>query len=106
VALGQLLHSIALAPGESTRLAVIDYERRTSGAVSDAVDQTERLSNSILQNRAVSKITDAVAIESQEGFSRTDSGSRSSLSGEAAGGGGPLLIGAPPADALATAPPR
>lgn len=93
VALGQLLHSVALAPGESTRLAVIDYERRTSGSVTEAVDQTERLSNSILQNRAVSEITDAVATESQEGFSRTKSNSRSSLSGAAVGGGGPLILG-------------
>jgi hypothetical protein len=93
VALGQLLHSVALAPGESTRLAVIDYERRTSGAITEAVDQTERLSNSILQNRAVSEITDAVATESQEGFSKTKSKSKSDLSGEAVGGAAFVLFG-------------
>ena len=92
VALGQLLHSVALAPGESTRLAVIDYERRTSGSVTEAVDQTERLSNSILQSRAISEITDAVATESLEGFSLTKSESQSDLSGEAIGGGGPCLL--------------
>jgi hypothetical protein len=92
VALGQLLHSVALAPGESTRLAVIDYERRTSGSVTEEVDQTERLSNSILQSRAISEITDAVATESQEGFSRTEAKSRSNLSGQATGGSLGLLF--------------
>jgi hypothetical protein len=86
------LHSVALAPGESTRLAVIDYERRTSGSLTEAVDQSERLSNTVLQSRAISEITDAVAVESQEGFSKTKSRSSASQSGEASGGSLGLLF--------------
>ncbi|MBX3103028.1 MAG: hypothetical protein KF690_11005, partial [Bacteroidetes bacterium] len=33
VTLGQLLHSLALAPGESTRIAIIDWNRTSSTAV-------------------------------------------------------------------------
>ena len=36
VALGQLLHSLALAPGESTRVAMIDWSRQQSGMQREA----------------------------------------------------------------------
>jgi len=45
VTLGQLLHSMSLAPGESTRMAMIDWTRRTRASSSEDIEQAERLSN-------------------------------------------------------------
>ncbi|HPZ34347.1 MAG TPA: hypothetical protein PLN73_03915, partial [Microbacteriaceae bacterium] len=45
VTLGQLLHSVALAPGETTRIAMIDWSRRTKGAQSESSSETEQLAN-------------------------------------------------------------
>ncbi|MFD4433720.1 hypothetical protein [Nocardia sp. NPDC058497] len=38
VTLGQLLHSAALAPGESTRLAVIDWSRKSRAVLTERID--------------------------------------------------------------------
>lgn len=93
-ALGNLLHSLALAPGESTRIAVLDWSRRTSAASSESISESERLTNETTHNRAVSEVQDAVAKETQSGFSHAES----SATTEEAGGGfglalGPVLIG-------------
>ena len=81
VALGSLLHSVALAPGESTRIAMIDWSRRTRGTLDESIDQSERLDNVAEHNRALSEVTQAVATEAQGGFSTTSSGSSSSNQG-------------------------
>jgi hypothetical protein len=93
-ALGTMLHSLALAPGESTRIAIIDWSRRTAAATSESISETERLANQTTHNRAVSEVQDAVAKEVQKGFSHAESEATT----ETAGGGfglalGPLLIG-------------
>ncbi|MEZ4955914.1 MAG: hypothetical protein R2825_20315 [Saprospiraceae bacterium] len=69
VALGQLLHSMALAPGESTRIAVIDWSRRTAARTSESMTEAEQLAAANTQNRALSEVTQAVAAESQHGES-------------------------------------
>jgi hypothetical protein len=95
VALGQLLHSVALAPGESTRIAVYDWSRRTRGVRGETVTQTESLSNSTQHSRALSEVTNAVATEAQMGFSRTASESTAAQGGGGLGFSlGPLTIGA------------
>ena len=38
--LGQLLHSTSLAPGESTRIAMIDWSRRTRAAATETISET------------------------------------------------------------------
>lgn len=40
VALGQLLHSVSLAPAESTRIAMIDWSRKTSGTQTEDLTET------------------------------------------------------------------
>jgi hypothetical protein len=95
VTLGNLLHSVALAPGESTRIAVVDWSRRTSASATEAIGETETLTNQTAHNRAVSEVQDAVAHEVQSGFSHTDS---TATTGEAGGGlglsMGPITLGA------------
>lgn len=69
--LGQLLHSLTLAPGEATRIAVIDWSRRTSAFTSESVTEQEQLDNTATHARALSEVQTAVANEMQQGASAT-----------------------------------
>jgi hypothetical protein len=69
VTLGQMLHSLALAPGEATRIAVIDWARRTAARVTETIAETEALSSTTSHARAISEVQNAVASEMQEGES-------------------------------------
>ena len=73
VALGNLLHSVALAAGESTRIAMLDWSRQTSASATEDITQAEQLTQATSHNRAVSEVQDAVAQETQSGFSQTHS---------------------------------
>ncbi len=91
VTLGQLLHSTSLAPGESTRLAVIDWSRRSRAGQTEAISETDDLTNDMSQNRAISEVTSAVATEAQGGFSSSSTNSTSKQTstaeaGESSGG--------------------
>ena len=68
VALGSLLHSLALAPGESTNIAVIDWHQRTTASADESIDESEFLSNQMLQSRSISEVAAGVVNEVQEGF--------------------------------------
>ena len=59
VTLGHLLHSMALAAGESTRIAVIDWSRKISAGQTELIGETEDLSQVTSHNRAISEVTDA-----------------------------------------------
>src|SRR4051794_1402196 len=85
VALGQLLHSLALAPGESTRLAMIDWSRQQTARQADSTAQTEMLIGETTQKRAMSEVQNAVAAEAQNGFSQNASSAQQAQGG---GGGG------------------
>ena len=73
--LGNLLHSLALAPGESTRIAIIDWTRRQGVRTTEDISLMESLANTIMQTRAISEVTRAVAREAQDGFSKMNSNS-------------------------------
>jgi hypothetical protein len=75
LALGNLLHSLALAPGESTRIAMIDWSRRQGVRTSEDISQTEALANSLMHTRAINEVTQAVAREAQSGFSQMNANS-------------------------------
>ena len=92
--LGQLLHSTALAPGESTRIAMIDWTRRSTASTTESIDETEQLSNTQTHNRALTEVTSATATEFQTGSSTSTVTSDTSQ----LGGGfgleiGPLALG-------------
>lgn len=78
VTLGHMLHSLALAPGEATRIAVIDWSRRTSATATEAITQTEQLDNSTQHARAISEVQNAVANELQSGGSISSGWAKSS----------------------------
>ncbi|MEO9014987.1 MAG: hypothetical protein ABI275_06665 [Terrimesophilobacter sp.] len=92
-----MLHSLALAPGEATRVAVIDWSRRSSTTASESIDERERLDNSTNHARAISEVQNAVADEMQSGGSIATGWAKSAshASGFAAsiGGGAAGVIG-------------
>jgi hypothetical protein len=72
VTLGHLLHSVALAPGESTRIAFVDWSRKSRAGQTEEVAETEDLLNDTAHNRSISEVTEAVAKEAQSGFSHAE----------------------------------
>jgi hypothetical protein len=94
LSLGQLLHSMALAPGESTRMAMVDWSRQSRASGSESLSQSDALSNTTTHNRALSEVTEATAREFQTGSSQTRADSTTSQSGASAGLEiGPLALG-------------
>lgn len=87
VTLGQLLHSTALAPGESTRIAVVDWSRRSSAGQTETISEQDRLDNDMSQNRALTEVTSAVAREAQNGFSSSNTVSTGTTTGTSASSG-------------------
>lgn len=81
LSLGQLLHSTTLAPGESTKVAVIDWSRRTRGERSESESQRERTEASMTQNRSMSEVQDGVTSEVQSGSSMVSSTSQTKETG-------------------------
>ncbi|MCM5679487.1 hypothetical protein M8A51_08080 [Schlegelella sp. S2-27] len=90
--LGNLLHSLALAPGEATMIAVVDWTRTLSASTAESIDQLESLSASTEQKRALSEVTHGVTSEVQNGFSNTST--HSTTAGAAVTGGGAGGLGA------------
>jgi hypothetical protein len=94
VTLGQLLHSLTLAPGESTRIALLDWSRRVSASLTEQIDEREQLAGTQTHNRALTEVTDSTASEFQSGHSTTHVESESGQSGSAFGLEiGPLALG-------------
>jgi hypothetical protein len=83
--LGHLLHSMALAPGESTRIAMVDWNRTVRGRSDDDTTQSESLISNIGRTRAMSEVTRSVAKEAQQGFSGSNSTANQEQSGETFG---------------------
>lgn len=84
VTLGQLLHSTSLAPGESTRVAVIDWSRKSRAGETEIIDETDDLTNDTSHNRSISEVAQAVANEAQSGFSQANSNSTTTQRGTSA----------------------
>ncbi|MFF7459384.1 hypothetical protein [Kitasatospora sp. NPDC008115] len=93
VTLGRLLHSLALAPGESTRVAVVDWQRTTRATGSETASENEAMSGSTDQNRSISEVANAIAREEQSGSSDAFGLSASSSSGSSSGFAVPGLGG-------------
>ncbi|MFI2609550.1 hypothetical protein [Kitasatospora sp. NPDC018619] len=85
VTLGRLLHSLALAPGESTRVAVVDWQRTTRATGTETASENEALSGSTEQNRSISEVANAIAREEQYGSSFGLQAGESSSSGGSVG---------------------
>lgn len=96
--LGHLLHSLALAPGESTRIAMIDWSRKSSAGASESITESDVLNNATNHSRAISEVQNSVASEMQSGGSKSSSSSKSagggaSVSAPIPAGGVPVSVG-------------
>lgn len=78
---GHLLHSLPLAPGESTNVAVIDWTSKSSASTRQSLSESERLDSSNDRARTVSQIADSVAREFTSGSSVTTTESTSAQGG-------------------------
>jgi hypothetical protein len=87
--LGELLYSLALAPCEETRVAIIEWSRQEEASRSETAEQSEQLQHSLLRDRSISEAVDSVLDEVQSGSSSTASGAIGiSFPGFSLGGGG------------------
>lgn len=98
-ALGEPVKSIGLAPGEVRKIAVLDWQRRTSGSRTEDTTASEQLRNQLIHNRALDEVTRATATEHQQGGTSIDAGTiATSMGGVAAGAiAGAAAIGIPSA---------
>lgn len=88
LSLGHLLHALALAPGESTRIAVVDWSRRSSTQSSESISESDSLQSALDRGRSISEVANAVAHELQTGEG-TSFGTGASLAlGEGGGAAG------------------
>ncbi|MFK7830920.1 MAG: hypothetical protein AB8B57_14170 [Congregibacter sp.] len=86
-ALGELVHSMSLAPGESRNVAMLDWRRRQRGERFEDTDQSEQLLVSADHNRALSEVAKAVAMEQQFGQTMTAANSMASAGSVVVAGG-------------------
>lgn len=99
LALGRLVHSLSLAPGEVTKIAVMDFTRRTAGTSSEAASQGETVVADTEQGSSVQEVRESVAKDAQSGSS-----TQSSITGQSQAGvsGGGLLVSGSASSALST----
>ncbi|HEY2712729.1 MAG TPA: hypothetical protein VGI60_09470 [Chthoniobacterales bacterium] len=81
LALGNLLQSVCLAPGEVTQVAVVDWRRKTRGTSEEKTEQMDQVSSEIDQARAVNQIQTGVAREAQYGGSTSLAAAASAQAG-------------------------
>ncbi len=86
VTLGQMLHSLALAPGEATRIAIHDWTRTSTANVAESIAEIEQLDSSLTHARALSEVQSAVANDFQEGGSTSTASANSSSDANAKAG--------------------
>ncbi|WP_018635469.1 hypothetical protein, partial [Parafrankia elaeagni] len=91
VTLGRLLHSLSLAPGECTKVAVVGWERRTRGDGDETTVEGDALTSGTTQDRSISELANMIAREEQHGLSRTVEAGHSDSAGAS---GGLALFGA------------
>jgi hypothetical protein len=80
LALGNLLHAVALAPGEVTQIAMTNWNHTTSSSSTDLVSQQDSTAEADMQNRAISEIQGSALEEHTSGQSSADSSSTSTAS--------------------------
>ncbi|PTX57843.1 hypothetical protein C8N43_2516 [Litoreibacter ponti] len=85
LALGTLLHSLCLAPGEVTKVAIVDWQRRAAAVDAQATDQSEEVASASDQALSTTEVQRAQAKELQYGRSSGSSVSSQSNVGGSVG---------------------
>jgi hypothetical protein len=91
LALGELRKSLSLAPGEVTRLAMVDWRRQTTSSEAATRTQTEIVQEQLDDSATLQLVQDSVATEQRVGISMTSGAAEHS---ESAGNVSFLLWGA------------
>jgi len=86
LALGELRHSLCLAPGEVTKVAVIDWRRQMIDQSAAETTQDESASSSYDDSQAIRAVQHAIAKEQRTGTSVSLSSSFSTEAGGSIGG--------------------
>jgi hypothetical protein len=86
--LGEIIHSLGLAPGESRNIAQLDWYSRQQSARSEDTTASEVLTNEFFQNRAVNEVVQATAQEHQYGGTEVDASTKTTGFGLTTGAGG------------------
>lgn len=66
--LGEIVHSLALAPGEATKVAMIDWSRKESGSRQGSVAAGDRLTHEQTTDRTIDDIVAGQVNEEQSGL--------------------------------------
>ncbi len=82
IALGNLLHSVALAPGEVTQIAITNWNHATRSSSSESVSQQDSTREADQQNRTVTDVQASALQEHNSGQGSADSSSTSSSSAD------------------------
>jgi outer membrane protein OmpA-like peptidoglycan-associated protein len=69
MALGTVLHSVTLAPGEVTKIAVVEWSRRSSARTQEELGQRETVSARLDQRQAIDEVQSGVVTEELSGKS-------------------------------------
>jgi hypothetical protein len=70
--LGEVVHSLSLAPGENRNIALVNWRRRQLTKLEERTTTNEQLTATFVQNRALEEITSAVASEHQSGSTQSE----------------------------------
>ena len=80
VKLGELVHSLPLAPGESRNIAIIDWRRKLLFSRNEKTDAVEQLDHFLFHKRSLDEVVRAVALEHQTGRTFIEADSDASAS--------------------------
>lgn len=83
--LGEIIHSLALAPGESRNVLFVEWRRRLRSSRSEETTVDEQLTNSMMHNRALDEVTRITAQEHQSGMTTSANHTVSTAKSESKG---------------------
>lgn len=86
--LGEVVHSLALAPGESRNISVVDWFARQQSARDEDSTASETLTATFHQKRAINEVVEATAVEHLYGQTDIDATTKTTGFGLTAGYGG------------------
>ncbi len=102
--LGEIVHSLALAPGESRNIAVIDWRRTQLTRRAEDTSVLEQLNHQLLHTRALDETTRSVAAEHLVGSTLVAAGTLATSAATVVGAGlAGGLAGSVPGAAIGTA---
>jgi Clostripain family len=84
--LGEVIHSLALAPGESRNISIIEWYRRQSSNRDEKTIVDEQLSSSLVHSRALNEVVKTTAMEHLAGNSSMEASTKTTGFGLTAGG--------------------